>query len=618
MSKLRQDPSDEAELAKLLQKKRTIQIERDALELRIEELDRDMIEVQAKYGAIYNKRTSVLKLPTEVTCMIFSCAAGYPMEGDSENGSHLLLEVTVSHVCRQWRSICLAFPQLWASFSYDGPEASHVPLDRLDAYLERSSSQPLELWLDFREDNGSQFLGDSLALLEKTLSHINRWKRVTVLSDLYTPLRDFLSELDSVSAPNLEHFACCCGIPDDVHEPIVGLQASIFTIGAPNLTSVMLDCSSHKSLPPLSNVTTLRLEAVDGALTPFSSSAFIDILTLPCLINLSLYGEVFELPDNAATFGLITMNNLTHFRYSDTEGLALFLPYFRAPLLETLILQNDWFPEEFGASAELYVFPSLRSVSLIETTAATPQVALHFARMTESATEILFSQDELDESLFMILNFMSVSLPNINFWTKVKLLTCNSSFQSHIPYFVTFARAHSKNGFVLRIFDSLDECWKDEYDDEYEELAEVSTPQVALHFARMTESATEILFSQDELDESLFMILNFMSVSLPNINFWTKVKLLTCNSSFQSHIPYFVTFARAHSKNGFVLRIFDSLDECWKDEYDDEYEELAEVCTIEAMDTEANPLLEYSMWPPGEYNPAYLHDDDDPFDINPL
>ncbi|KDR82051.1 hypothetical protein GALMADRAFT_135427 [Galerina marginata CBS 339.88] len=514
MSNLPQDLSDDVELARLLQKKRNYQAEREALELRIKEIDYHIIDVQAEYGAIYNRRASVLKLPAEVTGMIFSCAVGHPMEGDNEEGRHSQVEIVVSHVCHQWRTISLAFPHLWASFCYDGPAAAHVPLDRLDAYLERSVSQPLELWLDCRDDEDEQFLVDNLVLMEKTLSHIARWKRVTVVSDSHTPLTDFISAIETASAPNLEYFTFCCDIPDDhKNEPIASLEPGIFTNGAPNLKSVMLDCSSYKCVPPLSNVSTLRLEAIIDNTSPFSWKTFREILSLPHLANFSILGEIFEVPDNHTTVGLIAMNNLKHLRYSETGGMALLLPYFRAPLLETLILQNDALPEEFGASAELYIFPSLRSVSLIEVTATSPLVALHFAAITESATEILFSQEDSDDTIFMT------------------LLTA-------IPF---------------------------------------SGP-----------------------------------------SYWTQVKLLTCNSPFQSHITQFITFAKPRSKNGVVLRIFSSLDEHWKDEYPDEYDELTEACTIEAMDTEVNPLAAYSGWPPGDFNPVYLHDDEDPFYISPF
>ncbi|KAF8874221.1 hypothetical protein CPB84DRAFT_1797851 [Gymnopilus junonius] len=454
-------------LSMLLEKKRRYEEKRNKLAIKMEQLDCKITETQADYGTIYNREIPILKLPTEVACIIFYYASGYPNEGDGESGRHLLIEVVISHVCHRWRSISIDYPWLWARFCFDGPNATRFPLDRLEAYLERSGTQKLELWFDFcgtRNGPGRGSTGvtgvNYFILLEKAILHVSRWYRVTINSDAETPITPVTSSLESSSAPNLVHFAFC---PDILqvgeNEGVESLEPTIFKGGAPKLRSLMIDSSSALvCLPPLSNVTILRIEAGENNMEYlFPWSTFYNILTLPALTGLSIVGNIFQTPENSIT--PIKMPSLRHLRYSDNELLARVLPKLRGPLLESLVIQNARFPERYSAfRAPPYVFPSLQCLCLIQTTTSSPRSAWYFAQMTRSITHAIFSHDSYVQSIF----YMLLNGPDGDkkYWPKLERLTFNLPIGDEVSDALRFVQARPSDALVLEVFDQIRDQWR--------------------------------------------------------------------------------------------------------------------------------------------------------------
>ncbi|KDR82048.1 hypothetical protein GALMADRAFT_135424 [Galerina marginata CBS 339.88] len=507
MSTIQYHPTKDAVLSKLHQKRSKCKAEREVLAHRMEELDQELSQIEAECAAVHNACIPLLMLPMEITCIIFHFALGYHTRRHREP----YFEVIASHVCRRWRSISLTYPRLWASFCH--AEDSHHSPDRLDAYLDRSGPLGLELCLNFRKT----CLDDQLVLLEKTLNHAERWKFFTVFGTGEEFLIKIPSKIKAVYVPNLKHFTFSCEAPrhsdEDLNLPVNGLIPTIFRNGAPKLQSVTFDCSSVACLPSLSNVTTLRLEYQHaGKAYRFPWATFLLILTLPSLVNLSLVGDVFRGPHPLPP-DLIAMNNLVHLRCSYYGDLPPMLHLLRAPLLQTLIIHNDWFGSPPEASANPYVFPSLRSVAFINTKFDSFQSAWYFAQLTELAAEVLISAENNINTVFWALQ-RSVESSNRIYWSKVKRITCN----------------------------------------------------------------------------------------LGSFGSWDDV------------VPY-LHFARARPKNDLVIRIFESLDQRWRQKPTPEYAALKEACTIELMDAEDNPFAE--PWPPGERNLGSLHDNCDPFKVDP-
>ena len=334
------DRSKERKRRELAEKLEKLQLER-------EELDYKIIQTQAEYGSLYDKMAPILNLPIEITCRMFELAhdASF-VEGVPKNP---LIEVTISHVCRQWRSVALSFQSLWSNFRYNVSKSwpKRIPIDRLVAYLKRSGSHLLDLHFTFSQSvlgDGSQALFNSM--LENTISHVDRWRRFSLFSDVDVPMHDFSDRLRRLKAPNLQYFTMCPGSTHQGEAPdFNGLAPSVFLGAAPKLFYVRVDGPSFWNYPPLfSNVTVLRLEDETDAWTfgnfSLGFSLFLEILALPSLSSLSIVGEHFEEPELPHT-SKITMNNLKHLRYGEDHNLiGHFLPFLVAPLLETLIIKR--------------------------------------------------------------------------------------------------------------------------------------------------------------------------------------------------------------------------------------------------------------------------------------
>ena len=163
----------------------------------------------------HNRPSGIDCLAPETVALIFTLAS-FSSSG-SEDGLSLfynstIFPILISHVSQRWRQIAISTSTLWRTLVVCGPfsTTSHLPhlsrtriCQRLDAFLTRSSRQPLRIYLDFRdpswsfalpEDSHPSSFDPSLvdSILEKTVAHCHRWEDVEVLSDTWSPLHAFL------------------------------------------------------------------------------------------------------------------------------------------------------------------------------------------------------------------------------------------------------------------------------------------------------------------------------------------------------------------------------------------------------------------------------------------
>ncbi|PPR05161.1 hypothetical protein CVT26_012247 [Gymnopilus dilepis] len=507
----------DSHMSSLLDRRRLIEEEKSNLALQMRQLDHRITEIQAEYGNIYNKKIPALKLPAEITGMIFYYASSYPKENDGGRRKHLLREVVVSHVCTQWRMIALKNPRLWCSFCFDGPVSKRFPLDRFEAYMERSANLDLELWLDFSGAGASGPWNQThaFALVQKAWVHLPRWNRVTIKTDGDIPLHTLIPLITQSHAPRLDHFGFYRYITQQYDgSTIQDLAPVIFLGGAPYLRSVMLDSTAFVvARPPLSYVTTLRIEANESDVDlTIPWSTFLQILGLPFLTNLSVSGNFFDATE-VQTIEVISMPNLKHFRFRESESLSILLPFIKAPLLESLQIHDIWFPEEYNTlKPEPDEFPALQSLYLHCASFSSPHTAWYFARMTKKVTDILLSDDDYSTTALSVL--------------------------LHGP-----------------------------------------------HFKK---------------------------------KFWPKLKTLALNIYIreEEEVNDIVRFAEARGKDGFTLRLLDSMYNDWEDDYFPQCEDLARACEVDVVDSEDRNIWQ-RQWPPGVFNPDHLCEDDDPFDIPP-
>jgi len=414
----------------------------------LEEVEAGIIETYGTYGTIYNARNPILTLPPEMTCLIFTFAQlakprinEFTGDMDTYVEDGFLMEVVVSHVCRRWRSISLGFPKLWTGFHYEAnPNVDVRPLQRFDTYAERSAALPLHIWFNFLPDYGNP---DNAQLVEKTIQYAQRWQRFTMYSDGATTAIPF-HLLRDLSAPMLEYLTL---VPSSIEnhpdsDMITSMDPCLFKGGAPKLTYLMLGGHSVCWLPPLSNITILRIEWLwgpPGRFPVIELTPFLEILSLPSLNRLSLSGDIID-PFHATP---IHMPNLKSFRVADLNAVWDLLASIRAPQLDTLIihsLNNNAL--EIPVLDTGYTFPALNTLHLLYFDYLDPQFFPALIRMTSQVTSVLLH----GESTGTILHGGSAGVV----WPRLKTLRCNI-LEEAIHELVTFAKNRPKDLITFRI-----------------------------------------------------------------------------------------------------------------------------------------------------------------------
>ena len=427
------------------------------------------IKAQAAYGTIYNcnKEAPVLSLPIEIACLIFLEAhSAIEVNREEDQITVHLTEVAISHVCQQWRSTAIGLPILWSSFYYHGPSATYATLRRFEIYLERSKSNTLELGLDFRQPIRDCEL--NVAVLDMALTVVSRWRLVSI-SSLGTIPNFKLKEL---YAPHLEHLAVYSSLLLESGVNLAskdGIGPRIFAEGAPRLKSVWFDTSaSALYLPPLSAVTTLRLENKLNLI--FSLDTLRAILTLPNLENLSMFNTWCKnanlMKGRVEGIPLIPMERLKHLRLSDSVPVLHLLKIVRAPLLETIISKHILSSgNDCHAQGAVYSFPSLTSLVLFDTTFVSPDPLRNFMEMM-SAVRHLAIIDSNPRVIMGVLGKMPSDQNSSPVWPHLETLTIDSTsndtdtlIEDFLPIFL---KSHQRGdaGLTLRISDTRARGWK--------------------------------------------------------------------------------------------------------------------------------------------------------------
>ncbi|KAJ3509957.1 hypothetical protein NMY22_g16123 [Coprinellus aureogranulatus] len=322
------------------------------------------------------------KLPDDVLCRIFSFSVA---EGKATGvPTHPLPEVVVSHICRRWRRLALSIPTLWNFFRFDGKRDLHcrVPLDRLEAYLERSQDKPFDLRLYPADDHDERSREADLVYASASLCNKPAYR--LRICRLQTDVEGMLDELPvsggreptpTLQALTVVQPQAWDEIPDYDLQPT--WRRNIFNGEAPRLKYVHLDGSSiARFQPPLDTVVHLRLESSFQP-TPscrFNSKVLNYILTLPHIETLSVKGAFFHLDEDDPSTESVQSSSLRHFRCDEPEalmgqvplGVEYFLTHVSAPALQSITLeeirslryQKDWNQPDPAS------FPSLHALAL--------------------------------------------------------------------------------------------------------------------------------------------------------------------------------------------------------------------------------------------------------------
>ncbi|PPQ77054.1 hypothetical protein CVT26_004527 [Gymnopilus dilepis] len=465
------DPEVALAMSLVVQEKEYYVQEKQILMDRLKAIDCRMKQLDASYARLNNQssRCPMLKLPAEVTCMIFAFLQGPSYSREESLKFHVrtepLSEVVVSHVCRYWRSVALGYPNLWTRFRFDASEALVVPVKRLKAYMKRSAPKVVELYLNchphvpYYEGENAFEAEDLLQLLEVAMKYTKRWKVFFLMMHDDVPLLCYPDRLQHLSVPHLEYFACISSSRDVYGDYPESLEATIFQDGAPQLTSVMYDLSiAYGLLPPMMNITTFCLEDVASTKhinTPILWNTLLQILTLPSLTNLSLMGPLVNMKEmpRAPSASLSRLENL---RVCRTQYFIPVLPFLPAPGLKTLVISS----EDFGAwesdrTVELKEFPVLESLWLVKTSAILRSEAKYLVDFTSNIKNVTIVGEEFDTEFFVFLG------SNQNHWSNLKTITMDiGGLEEELNKIAAFVTRRAHNDLVLKVRKRVRSAWE--------------------------------------------------------------------------------------------------------------------------------------------------------------
>ncbi|TFK17395.1 hypothetical protein FA15DRAFT_761080 [Coprinopsis marcescibilis] len=336
-------------------------------------------------------------------------------------------EIYLSHVCHSWRNLALLSTDLWVCFRFKGSTSTSYSHERLQAYVNRSGTRFLDLFIHFKSTHLSDWFGDSqrprpadanrtgedrgsvrnqqnstysqYSLLCDIGPHRVRWRKL-VLSFHYDlePLDYIQKWLSKTEAPNLQSLVI---LPMHMQQFSRGYLDGLLGVDQWPDSHLPSDSSPKRSfhismngnsagacVPMLKHVTDLRLEVTwsppassgEYQVNWLSWKAFAKVVTLPTLLTLSIQGQPFALPGFAPGYEFpgdtvqmkrIQMPYLKELRYSAYGSSAfedLVLPNLHAPNLESLTLDRMDPPDNptFWTPENLRPLSSLKTLRLID------------------------------------------------------------------------------------------------------------------------------------------------------------------------------------------------------------------------------------------------------------
>ena len=385
------DESDRVQISHLSQATATLVERKDDLEAKLRQLEQEIGRNQAQLAALHNKASFACNLPTEILCHILKAAHSAVYRSRAQPLSMIIPpEVACSLVCTGWRTAILSMPQLWSTFHCINPSLTILESEneRLQVYLDRSKDHDLEFVFRFKQLGGTHQHTLLQRLLNATLPHVARWKKLSLASDGEDGVAiGFHQPLRTLHAPRLEYLDVRTRKYHDFHnlgwdsEP--DWNPKLFhRQNPPSLRYLRLDISAAlaRYRPRFGNFVHVSLEAgpvlsmLGRGSATLTFLCFIEILRQPTIETISLWGDMF------ASIDLDLMEDLEaprlkHFRIGNCwqiSPLEFLLGRVKAPRLETITIQNVWFPFSGGlpqlriGDTNDYIFPAFRELHLTD------------------------------------------------------------------------------------------------------------------------------------------------------------------------------------------------------------------------------------------------------------
>ncbi|KAK7051660.1 hypothetical protein VNI00_004639 [Paramarasmius palmivorus] len=218
--------------------------------------------------------------------------------------------LTLSHVCRRWRTIAIGFPSLWTLIDFSTPELANE-------MLKRSGQAPLHIrYIHFEhsfkthERLSDEYVLARMEALSQALSHRSRLQ--TIQLDIPSAPMEALAARHTEAAPSLWSL--------HINSSGCDLPPEFLGGGAPLLTDLFLNgCGLAHSSPLLHNLKSLRL--MGGYETSFEEDLCDVLMFMPALEYLDLEDIRFDDDDDDSDDTPIV--NLSKLRQLDLERSEL-------------------------------------------------------------------------------------------------------------------------------------------------------------------------------------------------------------------------------------------------------------------------------------------------------
>ncbi|KAF5347545.1 hypothetical protein D9757_014299 [Collybiopsis confluens] len=314
-------------------------------------------------------QSGIYRLPDEIFSYIFLSAIrdyDHPSEA-------AFFPLAISHTCSRWRKVSLSTASLWTSIKLCLPLSSEQ-LEYLDTWLERSKAHPLDMLLDFRDEDWAWEEENHILTLDWThlifsaiLPHAKRWRHIELFTDTWAPIHTFLDlTRDLADLPFLKSVALSrcnayfarkgeCFKPIELREPIplFGGAQQLPSLRELSLVGVHVDW--QRSSSSLVNLSELEFKFHAYDVMP-SLDRFREILAAcPELERLSIVGWGPRIDEEVSPTGvngiistghsvtrMITLPKLTRFCFGfvDVEYAMKLLSFFILPFLSELELED--------------------------------------------------------------------------------------------------------------------------------------------------------------------------------------------------------------------------------------------------------------------------------------
>ncbi|KAJ7222226.1 hypothetical protein GGX14DRAFT_428255 [Mycena pura] len=277
----------------------------------------------------------------------------------------------LSHVCRSWKKITLAHPEVWSFIHVEEPESRTGPetIFLLNLALVRSQHQPLDIKLGFAERH---YTALHMKIIRAVVAQSDRWKTADLqitnaLAPSFAPIRNRLSKLTKLKLTNFT---------DDSPE------AFPYAMNAPCLTDIALNNYPHDivALPWssirhfASDMTPFPDVVMGGVVLLEGGTVSIDAETYVSLLRNNPQLESLDLTYPSPSPPTSTLTHLSLRRLCGADGRLI--RALTLPNLEELIitLKDDTISAVRGLLARSKC--SLRSLRLIDFTLSTDVLAI--------------------------------------------------------------------------------------------------------------------------------------------------------------------------------------------------------------------------------------------------